>query len=222
MKKTVEKREFAVIGLGRFGSSLALELASRGHHVMGIDCNPALVQTYAGELTHIAALDASDEDALRAVDIVSFDTVVVAIGANFEANLMATVALKAMGVKRVICKALTRRQAMILERVGADRVVLPEEEAGRRLALQLAAPNLMEMIPLEAGYSIAEVPMPNSLDGQQLGRADLKERYGLTVLVVRRGHETIISPADRLTLIAGDLLVLVGSDEGIARFSNGH
>ena len=121
--------EFAVIGLGRFGSSLALTLAGRGYTVVGIDRDRALVQEFADELTQTVALDATDEDALRAIDIASFDTVVVAIGADFESNLMATVALKSLGVRHIVCKALSERQQAILLKVGADRVVLPEYEA---------------------------------------------------------------------------------------------
>ncbi len=134
------KPEFAVIGLGRFGSSLALTLAERGFSVLGIDRDRSIVQALAGRLTQTVALDSTDEQALRAVDIPSFDTVVVAIGSNFEANLLTTVAVKSLGVPHVICKATTDRQRTILLRVGADRVILPEHEAGCRLAQELAAP----------------------------------------------------------------------------------
>ena len=120
------KTDMAVIGLGRFGASVALTLARQGFSVVGVDRDPKLVQSLADDLTQTLTFDATDENALRAVDIASFDTVIVAIGADFEANLMATVALKAVGVKRIICKALTERQKTILLRVGADKVVLPE------------------------------------------------------------------------------------------------
>jgi trk system potassium uptake protein TrkA len=113
---------------------VALALAEQGYSVLGIDRDRDLVQRLADDLTQTVALDATDDDALRAVDITSFETVVVAIGTDFESNLMATTALKALGVRTVICKALTERQQTILLRVGADRVVLPEYEAGRRLA----------------------------------------------------------------------------------------
>jgi trk system potassium uptake protein TrkA len=127
-------REYAVIGLGRFGSSLTLRLIELGHSVLGIDRNRELVQRLADDLTQTAVLDASDDEALRDIDITAFDAVVVAIGADFESNLMTTTALKALGVSLVICKALSDRQRTILLRVGADRVILPEIEAGQRLA----------------------------------------------------------------------------------------
>ncbi|MFN3373900.1 MAG: potassium channel family protein, partial [Chloroflexus sp.] len=140
MARKPSRLEFAVIGLGRFGRSVALNLIERGHTVLGIDRDPNIVQQLADRMTQVVALDSTNEDALRAVDILSFDTVVVAIGSQFEANLMTTVALKQLGVKRVVCKALNERQQYILTRVGADMVVLPEHEAGARLAWQLSEP----------------------------------------------------------------------------------
>ncbi len=126
MARRNSKPDIAVIGLGRFGSSLALTLAASGCKVLGIDRDQTIVQHLADDLTQTVALDATDENALRAIDITAFDTVVVAIGADFESDLMATVALKSLGVRRVICKALTERQKSILLKVGADQVVLPE------------------------------------------------------------------------------------------------
>jgi trk system potassium uptake protein TrkA len=130
-------REYAVIGLGRFGSSLALRLIELGHSVLGIDRDREIVQRLADDLTQTAVLDASDEVALQDVGITAFDAVIVAIGADFESNLMATTALKGLAVPLVIAKALSDRQRTILLRVGADRVILPEIEAGQRLADEL-------------------------------------------------------------------------------------
>lgn len=213
------KREFAVIGLGRFGTSLALSLVGRGFTVLGIDRDRDIVQRLSDQCTQVVSLDSTDEDALRAIDIASFDTVVVAIGSNFEANLMTTVALKSLGVRHVVCKTLTERQRAILERVGADRVVLPEHEAGRRLAKTLTTPAILDHLELEPGFSITELHVPQSMVGHTLIEADLRRRFGITVLAVKRGPALTISPSTSYTFDDEDLLVVIGADESIERLN---
>ncbi len=213
------KPEFAVIGLGRFGSSLALALAADGYKVLGIDSDRKIVQRLADELAQTVSLDATDEVALRAVDITSFDTVIVGIGADFESNLMATVALKAVGVRRVICKTLTERQKAILLKVGADQVVLPEEEAGQRLAQSLTRPHLLEHFPLGPDHTLTELQAPASFIGQSLREIDLRARFGITVVAVKRDNEVIISPPADHRFVAGDLVVAIGTNAQITRLS---
>ena len=210
------KAEFAVIGLGRFGSSVALTLRERGHTVLGIDRDPVIVQRIADELTQAATLDSTDEDALRQVDISSFDTVIVAIGTDFEANLLTTVALKAIGVPVVICKATSDRQRVILLRVGADRVILPEHEAGQRLAYELTREGMFSPLSLGPHHSISEVNAPTALLGMTIQEADVRQRYGVTVLAIEREHDTLISPPSDFRLAPGDRLVILGSNENIA------
>jgi trk system potassium uptake protein TrkA len=209
--------EFAVIGLGRFGSSLALRLTELGYSVLGIDRDKELVQQLADQLTHIAALDATDEGALAEVDIASFDTVVVAIGANFEANLLATSALKGLGVRRVIAKALSERQATILMRLGADRVILPEHEAGRRLAAELVSSTVVDQISLGPDHSVSEIRAPRSFIGRSLHDADTRLRFGVAVLAVKRGAALTISPPPQFVFEADDLLVVIGENSGVAQ-----
>jgi trk system potassium uptake protein TrkA len=200
------EREYAVIGLGRFGTSLALTLMERGHNVLGIDRSREIVQRLADQLTQVVALDSTDEDALRAVDIPSFDTVVVAIGSDFESNLLTTVALKSLGVR-------------ILLRVGADRVVLPEQEAGRRLAQVLTAPGILDQLELEPGYGITELEVPEALVGHTLAESDLRRRFGITVLVVKRKQSLVVSPPADYVLEKGDLLVVLGANTNISRLN---
>jgi trk system potassium uptake protein len=214
------RREFAVIGLGRFGTSLVLTLTDRGFNVLGIDRDPEIVQRLSEGCTQAVSLDATDEDALRAVDITSFDTVVVAIGSNFEANLMTTVALKSLGVRNVVCKALTERQRTILQRIGADRVVLPEHEAGRRLAKTLTTPAVLDHLELEPGFSITELRVPKSMVGHTLIETDLRRRFGITVLAVKRGPALTITPSTNYTFDEEDLLVVIGADESIERLND--
>jgi trk system potassium uptake protein len=211
------KQEFAVVGLGRFGTSLARTLVGRGFAVLGIDRDREIVQHLADQITQAVVLDSTDEDALRAVDITSFDTVVVAIGDNFEGNLMTTVALKSVGVRYVVCKATTERQRTILLRVGADRVVLPEHEAGRRLAYVLSGPGVLDQLELAPGYSITEIRVPRSLVGTTLIESNLRHRFGVTVLVVKREDTLTVSPSVNYTFASHDVLVIMGADEDIAR-----
>lgn len=211
--------EYAVIGLGRFGSSLALTLADLGYSVLGADRDAELVQRYADQITQTVVLDATNENALREIDIASFDTVIVAIGNNFEANLMATLALKSMGVRTIICKALTERQRDVLLRVGADRVILPEYEAGRRLAQELAGTGSIDQLDLGPGQSIAELRAPHSMVGRSLQHADLRGRFNVSVLVVKRGEALTVSPAGNFMLREGDVLVVVGANDDISRLT---
>lgn len=213
------KEEFAVIGLGRFGSSVAIELERAGHHVLGIDEDATIVQRFANMLTHVVAIDATDEDALRAVDIMSFKTVIVAIGTDFESSVLVTVGLKNLGIENVYCKTVSGRQADILQRVGADRVVQPEVDAGKRLAEELLAPTVLERFHLDPRYSIAELTVPHSLVCLSLIQSNIRAKYGISVLVVKRGEQVMTSPAPDTILLAGDVLVILGQDAEIENFS---
>jgi trk system potassium uptake protein len=219
MARRNQQPEFAVIGLGRFGSSLALTLVERGYTVLGIDRDRDLVQQFADELTQTVALDATDEDALRAIDIAAFDTVVVGIGADFESALMTTVGLKSLGVRRVVCKALSERQKNILLKVGADRVVLPEHEAGQRLAYSLTMPLLLDHLALDANHTITEFRAPAGSIGRTLRQADLLGKFAVTLLAIKRGEELLISPPADFVLQENDLLVVIGADANLARLA---
>ncbi len=211
--------EYVVIGLGRFGASLALTLMDKGHSVLGIDRDPEIIQHLADSLTQAVALDATDEAALREAGVPAFDTVVVAIGAEFEANLLTTAALKALGVRQVICKALTERQRDILLKVGADRVILPEHEAGQRLAEELSVPGLVDHIPLGREHRITELRVPAVMAGRSLQELDVRGRHGLTVLAVQRGEELTTAPPPGFRLAQGDLVVVLGRPADLHAFS---
>jgi trk system potassium uptake protein TrkA len=217
MARRGSKPEFAVIGLGRFGTSLALSLIARGYTVLGIDHNREIVQRLADEITQTVALDATDEDALRAVDIKAFDTVIVSIGDSFESNIMATVILKSLGVRRVISKAATERQRTILLAVGADQVVLPEVESAQRLSLFITSPWLLDNVAFGTGHSITEVHAAPSVVGKMLQELALRQRFGVTVLAIRHGDEMIVSPPADYTFAAGDIMAVLGTDAQISQ-----
>ena len=214
-----KKKEFAVIGLGLFGSSVALTLTEHGHYVLGIDIETDLTQQMADRLAQTACLDATDQTALEAVDISSFDTVIIGIGTNFENNLMATVAMKNLGVPHIICKAISRQQESILLKVGAGQVVLPEIESGKRLAHEITIPWLTDQIPLGSDHSISEICIPPSLIGVTLLESNIRQKYGVTVLMVLNGDKHLVSPPASYEFTQGDLLVIVGANQDIDRFS---
>jgi trk system potassium uptake protein TrkA len=211
-------REYAVIGLGRFGSSVARTLMARGAVVLGVDRSPQIVQALSDELTQAVALDSTDEDALREIDIMSFKTVVVAIGSNFEANLMTTAVLRDLGLTNIICKALNERQRDILLKIGATRVVLPEFDAGHRLAQELTMPSMIGQLDLGPGYTVGELKAPNSILNQPLSQSALRS-LGISVLAVKRGERLIVSPAAEFAPQKDDVLVVVGTSQNIERCS---
>ena len=219
MAKHQNKSEFAVIGLGRFGASVAQTLTDRGFTVLGIDRNMRVVQELADEITQTVALDATDEDALRAVDIAIYRTVIVAIGADFQSKMLTTLALKSVGVKRLICTASNEREKVILLKIGADEVVLPEYDSGRRLALGLAMPTLLDNLPLGRGYSISEVQLPAAFVSKMVRDTDLRIVFGLTLVAIKRGEDVLISPSADEIYKQGDQLVVIGKIEDLDRLS---
>ncbi len=199
-----------MIGLGRFGASVARRLEEMGHTVLGIDSDMDRVQAISDDVTSAAALDATDEDALQEVDIASFGTVIIGIGDDFEAATLVTASLKHLGIARVICHAQTSRHRDILVRIGADQVILSEEESGTRLAETLAAPNLLERVLLDPEHSLTELKTPISLVAQPLASLG---RYGVTVLLIQRQGMLIPCPGTELRLEQGDTLFVVGERE---------
>ncbi len=216
-KKNKKKPEFAVIGLGRFGRSVVKTLVSKGFSVLGVDRDEETVQSLLDICPQAVILDSTNEDALRELDIGAFDTVIVAIGTDFESNLITTAALKAIGVRRVICKALSTRQKEILLRIGADEVVQPEADAGHQLALELAAPNLLDRIPLGDKHTILEFMVTASMHGQTLVDADFRKVHGVTVMAIKRGNDITISPSGEFLMQEGDILVVLGEADKISR-----
>lgn len=214
-----KKAEFAVIGLGRFGRGVVKMLREKGHSVLGIDRDPEHVQYISEFCTQAVVIDSTNEDSLRALDIASFDTVVVAIGSDFESNLITTVALKSLGVRRVVCKALSTRQKEILLRVGADHVVQPEADAGRRLGLELAMPNLLDQISLGDEHSILEMRVPASLVGKTLIELDFRNRFGSAVVAVKHEKSVTVAPGGDVVLDKNDVIVVIGRTADISQLA---
>ena len=215
-RKNKKKPEFAVIGLGRFGRSVVKTLVAKGFSVLGVDRDEQSVQTVLDLCTQAVILDSTNEDALRELGIGAFDTVVVAIGTDFESNLITTAALKAIGVKRIICKALSTRQKDILLSIGASEVIQPEADAGHQLALELAAPNLLDRIPLGDKHTILELMVTSSMHGKTLVDADFRKLYDVTIMAIKRGNEISVSPSGSFLMAEGDILVVLGEVEKVS------
>jgi len=219
MARKANMQEFAVIGLGRFGTAVVRTLLARGHTVLGIDRSREVVQPLSDELTEALILDATDEDTLRSVDIAQYDAVVVAINDDFEDELLATLTLKSLGVKRVVGVASDERQKTILLRVGADEVVMPEHDSGERLGLQLALPNLVESVALGQEYAIAELRMPKALADRSVETVNFTETYRVTLVAIKRKGELIMPPGQDLLLYSDDLMVVIGQNDDVRRMT---
>jgi trk system potassium uptake protein len=214
-----ERKQVLVIGLGRFGSAVATTLTNLGHEVLGVDDDEREVQRLADDLTQAMALDATDADALEQLGIPDFDVIVVAIGTNVQASILATSQLAELGGREIIAKALTDAHARILSRVGAHRVVFPEHEMGLRLANVLAGTNLIDFIELDPAYSIAEVRAPASIAGRSLREADIRGRFGAIVLCVKSGSRIDVIPDAERTIESGDVLVVAGPTSAVERMA---
>jgi trk system potassium uptake protein len=217
--KRPQQKEFAVIGLGGFGRSVVRYLSEKGYSVLALDKDPKQTQSISEFCTHAAVVDATREEALKELDIDSIDTVIVAIDSDFESNLITTTALKALGVRHVICKALTQRQKDILLLMGADRVIMPEADAGQRLGLELAVPNLLEKISFGDSHNVLELRAPDRMVGKTLRQLRLRNRYGANVVALRHEGQINISPGADQAIEADDTLVLIGPAERIQKLT---
>lgn len=208
-----------VIGLGYFGESLALELANLGHKVLGVDMDMELVQRNAPLLADAIQMDARNLDALRTLDIPSFDICIVGRGSDLEESVLITLNLKELGARNVICKALTDQQSKILERVGADQIVQPERDMGKRLAhIVSTSTQLLDYMDLPGNFGIEEIATPRGWWTRTLGELQLPDRYGLQVLLVKAGEKIITTPSPTTTLHEGDILVVFGHNRKLAQF----
>ena len=210
-------QQVIVVGLGRFGSAAARELHALGHEVLAVDASETVINEIAAEVTHAVQADASDEDTLRSLGAGQFQAAVVAMSSRVEASIYATMALKRLGVPLVIAKASTALHGAILERIGADRVVYPEREAGVDIAHTLLIPDVADYIDLAPGFGAAKVKVPSVFVGRTLGDLDLAGRYKVTPIAVARKDAVKVNPHRDERLLEGDFLLLIGHDDQLAR-----
>jgi len=217
-------KRFLVIGLGRFGQPLAEALTQAGAEVIGLDQNMALVEEVRDRIAVAAQADSTDPEALRAVGAAEVDAAVVAIGEDFEAEVLTVAALKELGIKEIIARTQTEREQRILELVGATRTLFVEGEMARRLAKTMASTAVLDAIEVADGISMIHWTADERVAGKRLREADLRARWGLDLLAVKRrqpaGEETCtVMPGPDFALLAGDVLLLVGADARVRAFT---
>ena len=213
----MSNKQFVVIGLGRFGASVAKTLYALGHDVLAIDMDEDLVQDISDSVTHAVQLDATDESALRTLGIRNFDVAVVTIGANIQASIMATLLVKELGVKYIIAKGNSDIHAKVLYKIGADRVILPEKDMGVRVAHNLVSSSILDYIELSPDYSIIEIESPKEWHKQSIRDLSLRSKFGINVMAIKKGHDVNISPYAEDIIEPGDIVVAIGSADDLAK-----
>ncbi|MFD1178132.1 potassium channel family protein [Paenibacillus puldeungensis] len=214
----MKTQQFVVIGLGRFGSSLALELMDLGYEVLGIDRNEELVDEMSDHLTHAVVADATDEEVLKSLGVRNFDCGVVAIGNDIQMSILAAILLKDLGIKTVVAKAISVLHGRALEKLGVDRVIFPERDMGVRVAHQLVTPNLVDYIELSKEYSIVEMKVPACLDQKSVGELNPRARFGCSIVAIHRNNGILVAPTAMDQLNTGDIMVIIGSKKNIEEF----
>jgi trk system potassium uptake protein TrkA len=212
------REQFLVIGLGRFGGALAEDLIAHGHEVLGVDASPKLVQSYAQRLTHVIEADSTDVDAMRQLGAGDFSTAIVAIGTEVEASILTTSVLVDLGVPRIVAKAISEPHGRILGRVGAHRVIFPERDMGLRVARSLAGRDVIDYMELDPGFVLLETKAPPELVGKTLAEAEVRRRYGLTVVSVKGESKPATYATPETRVEEGDILVIAGETRRVEEF----
>lgn len=217
-------KHYAVVGLGRFGSSVARTLAAKGQQVIAIDRNEDLVHDIMDTVTKAVCLDASDEKAVKSVGVENVDVAVVGIGTDVEASILITLLLKDLGISEIVCKATSPEHEKVLKKIGATKVVLPEKDTGERIAETLisVSDKVLDRIGLTGNSSIIELIAPKELIGKSLRELDIRAKYGVNVIAFKKKEkeeEKInVTPQADYLVAEGDILVVFGENERIEVF----
>lgn len=213
------KKSFLVIGAGRFGKSVAQTLYEAGHDVMVVDKDETLIQQISSEVTDAVSADITSEACIKALGVRDFDAIVLAIGFDVQASIMAAILLIEKEAKYIVAKAQTDLHGKVLEKIGINRVIYPERDMGHKIARSLIAPTIIDMIELSDDYSVVEVKAPPEMVGKTLLELNLRARYGISVIAFRRnnGGKTNISPVADDIVEAGDLIVAIGNNKSLQK-----
>ena len=209
----------AVVGLGRFGTSLALELAGDDVEVLGIDSDPKVVASLAGRLTHVVEADSTSEEAMHQLSVDEFECAVVGIGTNLEASVLTASVLISLGIPNVWAKAITPAHARILTQLGVHHVVRPEHDMGQRVA-HLVRGRMLDYIEFDDGYALVKTEPPESLLGVPLGQSRIRAKHGVTVVGVKRRQQEFTYATAETVLESGDLIIISGPRQDVEAFSN--
>lgn len=212
------RKNFAVIGLGRFGGSICRTLSDEGFEVLAIDKNEERVNAYAMIASHAAVGDTTDEAVLKSLGIRNFDHVIVAIGDDIQSSILTTLILKELGVTHITVKAQNDYHEKVLVKIGADKVVHPERDMGRRIAHNMASSSVLDYLELSDEHSIVEIVANSKIRGHTIIDLDIRKKYGLNIVAIKRGMDIIVSPKANEDIQANDILIVIGTDEDIDRF----
>jgi trk system potassium uptake protein TrkA len=207
-----------VVGLGRFGRSLALELTKEGVEVLGVDSDPRVVRSLAGRLTHVVEADSTDLEAMRELGVAEFDRAVVGVGTNLEASILSASVVLELGVRHVWAKAISQSHARILDQIGVHHVVRPEHDMGKRVA-HLVTGRMIEYIEFDDGYAFAKTKPPRALIGRSLGGFGVRQEYGVTVVGVKAYGEDFTYATPSTVLREGAEIIVSGPKDKVERFS---
>lgn len=208
-------KSFAIIGCGRFGSAVAKTLYELGNEVLAIDGDMDVVDNIAGHVTHAIQADVMDEGVLKELGLSNFDVVIVSIGTDLQASIMATLIVKELGVDKIVAKAQSELHGKVLKKIGADKVVFPERDMGVRVAHNLASNSIVDYIELSPDYSILEIEAIPRWHNKTLEELRLRNKYHVTVMAVKRNDEIEVSPGPKYQIQKGDVLVALGSTDAI-------
>lgn len=203
-------KSYIVIGLGLFGAETAKQLCKLGCEVLAMDIRSELVQQWSQEVTHAVVGDSRDKSVLRALGAGDFECAIVAIGDDLAASVLTVMNLKELGVPQIICKANDETHRHVLEKLGASRVLIPEQEHAVRLARSLSSPNVLDYIELSDDYGIIEVPAPRTWQNKTLKELNIRAKLGVNIIAIRHGGEISVSPAADYCIAQGDVMVVLG------------
>lgn len=213
----MKTKSIAVIGLGRFGMTVAKKIVELGHEVLGVDIDEEVVHKVSPYVTHVAIMDTTDEDALNELGLNNFDVVVVAIGDNLQANLMTIMLLKELGVNYIVAKAQSGIQGRMLKKIGVDMIIYPERDMALRVAYSLTRDHVLDYVILSDDISLVEMETPKFLVGKSLMESRLREDYNVSVVALRQG-ETVIAPPSPVELLKKeDVLMIIGKNDDVNR-----
>ena len=211
-------KQFIIIGIGKFGESIATNLYKMGHDVLAVDIDEERVQHIANKVTHAVQADATEEGTLEALGVKHFDGAVVTIGESVQASILITMLCKELGIRHVLAKAQNELHAKVLYKIGADRVVFPERDMGLRVAHSLVSTSFLDYIELTPDYSIVELKAAKDWQGKSLKDLNIRAKYGINIMAIKQDDKVVVSPAADDVIQRDDVLVVIGKAEDIYRF----
>ena len=212
------RKEFVVIGLGRFGGSIVRELIAQGANVMAIDSSQERVDDFAQIATQAIVADTTDESVIKSLGLWNFEHVIVAIGEDIQSSILTTLILKELGVPQITAKANNDYHEKVLRKIGADFVVHPERDMGIRIANNMLSNNVLDYLELSDEHSIMEIRVSDRIAGRSLVDLDIRAKYDINIVGIKRGEQILISPSPTDPILSGDILLVIGADVDINRF----